>query len=288
MADFDARRASLDLVTAYVNNNTLNAAQLPNLLSDVFKAITDFDHAATAPATFAAAPAPTAKSTPTPAAPAKPEVAPKAAPKTVPKAARPETSAIEAPKPAVSIAESTRDPNFIVSLITGEKFKTLKRHLRKHGLTEAEYKARYGLPADYAIVAASYSALRRKVAVGIHQDRQDTGAKSDDAASSAASDVKSAPGKAKSAPKTKQATAAKPAAKSSSVSNGEVAPKAKAGEAPAKGNADVARQAEPAAKVATTMAKKPAAKKAASKKVAPKKAPARKTAAPKALSAEAP
>ncbi|CDO38002.1 MucR family transcriptional regulator [Novosphingobium sp. KN65.2] len=135
MADFDARRAALDLVTAYVNNNTFNAAQLPNLLSDVFKAITDFDAAVETP--VARSPVPVAKTTPTPAAPAKGEVAPKAAPKTTTKATRPGASDVAASKPAVSIAESTRDPNFIVSLITGEKFKTLKRHLRKHGLTEA-------------------------------------------------------------------------------------------------------------------------------------------------------
>ena len=43
MNDFDARRASLELVTAFVNNNRLTAAELPKLLGDVFKAISDFE-----------------------------------------------------------------------------------------------------------------------------------------------------------------------------------------------------------------------------------------------------
>lgn len=66
--------------------------------------------------------------------------------------------------PKVSVRSSTRDPNFIVSLITGEKLKTLKRHLKRHGLTPVEYRERYGLPRDYPMVAPTYSDHRRAVA----------------------------------------------------------------------------------------------------------------------------
>lgn len=66
--------------------------------------------------------------------------------------------------PAVDVETSTSDPEYLVSLITGEKLKTLKRHLRRHGLTPAEYKERYNLPRDYPMVAPAYSETRRAVA----------------------------------------------------------------------------------------------------------------------------
>jgi len=301
MAEFDARSASLDLVTAYVSNNTLDVAQLPLLLGDVFKAITDFDavdevQAASAAPGSAAKVEPdvastavskvsarSAKTTPTPAVPRKVDAAPGSG--------QSKPAAAGVPKLAVSIAESTRDPNFIVSLITGEKFKTLKRHLRKHGLTEAQYKARYGLPDDYAIVAASYSALRRKVAVGLHQDRKDTETKTEAAATAAVSDKKSALAKAKSGLKEKKATAPnvtgpKAATKSAPASKAEAGPKAKAPEAPAQVNVDVANKAAPTAEVAAKAASKP--KKTATTKTAKTKPSTHKPAdAPKAQSAEA-
>ena len=80
------------------------------------------------------------------------------------------------PAPAVSIEESISNPDFIISLINGEKFKTLKRHLRANGLTETEYRERYNLPGDYPFVAPSYSRLRRGVAhkMGFGQRRPDS------------------------------------------------------------------------------------------------------------------
>jgi predicted transcriptional regulator len=52
----------------------------------------------------------------------------------------------------------------MVSLITGEKLKTLKRHLRAQGLTKAEYRERYNLPEDYPHLASCYSHVRQNVA----------------------------------------------------------------------------------------------------------------------------
>src|SRR5579875_473139 len=40
-------------------------------------------------------------------------------------------------------------PSALISFIDGKAYKTLKRHLAKHGLTAADYKSRYGLPQDY-------------------------------------------------------------------------------------------------------------------------------------------
>src|SRR3546814_6088442 len=52
----------------------------------------------------------------------------------------------------------------IISLIDGKPYKTLKRHLSSHGLSIAEYRARYNLPASYPMVAPAYSEHRRNVA----------------------------------------------------------------------------------------------------------------------------
>jgi predicted transcriptional regulator len=65
--------------------------------------------------------------------------------------------------PAVPVRSSVK-PDYIISLIDGRKFKTLKRHLALHGLTPGEYRERYGLKSDYPMVCASYSEHRREVA----------------------------------------------------------------------------------------------------------------------------
>lgn len=66
-------------------------------------------------------------------------------------------------EPAVSVRSSIK-PDHIVSLIDGKKYKTLKRHLAGHGLTPDDYRARYGLKADYPMVSESYAAQRREIA----------------------------------------------------------------------------------------------------------------------------
>ena len=67
-------------------------------------------------------------------------------------------------KPAVPINKSyTKD--YIICLESGEKFKTLKRHIKaKYGLTPEEYKARWNLPMDYPMVASNYSKKRSETA----------------------------------------------------------------------------------------------------------------------------
>jgi predicted transcriptional regulator len=65
--------------------------------------------------------------------------------------------------PAVPVRSSIK-PDYLVSLIDGRKFKTLKRHLALNGLTPADYRERYGLKSDYPMVAANYSEHRREVA----------------------------------------------------------------------------------------------------------------------------
>ncbi|SEJ19485.1 transcriptional regulator, MucR family [Sphingomonas sp. OV641] len=67
-------------------------------------------------------------------------------------------------KPAVSVRKSLADPDFIVSLIDGKKYRSLRRHLNAHGLSPEDYRQRYGLKPDYPMVAPGYSAARRDVA----------------------------------------------------------------------------------------------------------------------------
>ncbi len=76
----------------------------------------------------------------------------------------------EAPKPAVPINSSvTRD--YIICLEDGRQLKTLKRHLSSaYNMTPEAYRAKWGLPPDYPMVAPSYarkrSALAKRIGLG--------------------------------------------------------------------------------------------------------------------------
>ena len=83
--------------------------------------------------------------------------------------------AVEAPKaPAVSVKKSVQ-PDYIVCLEDGKRFKSLKRHLRTvYDLTPDQYRAKWGLPADYPMVAPNYAAARSELAkqLGLGQKRR--------------------------------------------------------------------------------------------------------------------
>ncbi|MET0362851.1 MAG: MucR family transcriptional regulator [Sphingobium sp.] len=74
--------------------------------------------------------------------------------------------------PAVTVRRSLASKDHIISLIDGKPYKTLKRHLSGHGLTPAQYRERYGLKADYPIVAEGYAELRRNLAKKIGLGRK--------------------------------------------------------------------------------------------------------------------
>lgn len=75
-------------------------------------------------------------------------------------------------EPAVSVRASVK-PDYIVCLDDGKKLKMLKRHLMTHyGMTPDEYRAKWGLPADYPMVAPNYAEQRRKLAVKIGLGRK--------------------------------------------------------------------------------------------------------------------
>ncbi len=70
----------------------------------------------------------------------------------------------EKPVPAVSVRSSIK-PDHIVCLEDGKKLKMLRRHLMTHyGMTPDDYRAKWGLPADYPMVAPEYAEKRRVLA----------------------------------------------------------------------------------------------------------------------------
>jgi predicted transcriptional regulator len=118
------------IVAAYVSNNPVPLAELPNLIRSVHGAI-----AGLVTGTLSAESGPAAQ------------------------------SEVEKPS-AAQIRKSVRDDG-IVSFIDGKPYKTLKRHLSSHGLDPRSYRDRYDLPSDYPMVAPSYAAQRSALAKAI-------------------------------------------------------------------------------------------------------------------------
>ncbi|MEM9668274.1 MAG: MucR family transcriptional regulator [Pseudomonadota bacterium] len=75
-----------------------------------------------------------------------------------------ENEKAETLKPAVSIKKSITD-DYLVCLEDGEKFRSLRRHLRsKYDMSPEEYREKWGLPHDYPMVAPSYAKQRSELA----------------------------------------------------------------------------------------------------------------------------
>ena len=67
-------------------------------------------------------------------------------------------------EPAVAVKKSVT-PDYIICLEDGKKFKSLKRHLRtRYSMTPEEYRAKWGLPHDYPMVAPNYAKARSDLA----------------------------------------------------------------------------------------------------------------------------
>ncbi len=126
-----------DIVSAFVSNNSVPAADLPALIGSVHAALQNVSNPV-----------------------------------------RQETPTFE---PAVPVKKSIT-AEALISLIDGKKYKSLKRHLNKHGLTPEQYRIRYNLPVDYPMVASAYAARRSELAraAGLGQQRRKTAAKTAD------------------------------------------------------------------------------------------------------------
>jgi len=119
------------IVSAYVGNNSVASAEIPNLIGQVYSALKRIAGGQAA-------------------------------------------AAAEPLKPAVPIKRSVT-PEYIVCLEDGQKFKSLKRHLRtRYNMTPEQYREKWGLPADYSMVAPNYAAARSQLAkqMGLGQQRR--------------------------------------------------------------------------------------------------------------------
>ncbi len=72
----------------------------------------------------------------------------------------------EKPTPAVPVKKSVT-PDYLICLDDGKRFKSLRRHLAVLGMTPDEYRAKWGVAADYPMVAANYAAKRSDLAKGM-------------------------------------------------------------------------------------------------------------------------
>ena len=110
-----------DIVSAFVSNNSVPAAEVPGLIQSVHRALSTIS----------------TNSEPAEAAPR---------------------------EPAVPVKKSV-NPDFIVCLEDGRKFKSLKRHLRtKYNMSPEEYRSKWGLAKDYPMVAPNYAKARSDLA----------------------------------------------------------------------------------------------------------------------------
>ncbi len=122
------------IVSAYVGNNPVPAAELPALINQVHGALARVSGNGAVPAAVEQAPA----------------------------------------RPAVSVKKSMT-PEYLVCLEDGKRFKSLKRHLRtQYGMTPEQYREKWGLPADYPMVAPNYAVARSQLAkqMGLGQQRK--------------------------------------------------------------------------------------------------------------------
>lgn len=121
------------IVAAYVGHNTVAQADLPRLIENIYQSLA-------------------------------------AAPHGVAEGKQAEQAEL---KPAVPVRKSIT-PDFIICLEDGKKFKSLKRHLRTHyDLSPEQYREKWGLPADYPMVAPNYAEARSSLAkkIGLGQNR---------------------------------------------------------------------------------------------------------------------
>jgi predicted transcriptional regulator len=81
---------------------------------------------------------------------------------------------LEPVKPAVPVKKSMT-ADYLICLEDGKRFKSLKRHLRtQYGMTPEQYRDKWGLAADYPMVAPNYAVARSQLAkkMGLGQQRR--------------------------------------------------------------------------------------------------------------------
>ena len=110
-------------------------------------------------------------------------------------------AADETPKADKRAIKKSITDDALISFVDNKPYKTLKRHLARHGMDMNQYRERYGLPNDYPSVAPSYSAARSEMAKTLGLGARGRGAKPQPpAAPETAPPAKRAPRKAAPAP----------------------------------------------------------------------------------------
>lgn len=133
MSDTDPNALVAQILSSYLSNNTVAAADLPGVIASVKQA---FGGSAT-------------------------DATPSSS-----------TEAPKTWEPATSVKKSVT-PEAIVCLCCGESFKSLKRHLQTaHQLDPAEYRAAFNLKPDYPLVAPNYAAQRSELAKSLGLGRK--------------------------------------------------------------------------------------------------------------------
>ncbi|ACB25364.1 MULTISPECIES: MucR family transcriptional regulator [Methylobacterium] len=75
-------------------------------------------------------------------------------------------------RPTEAQIKASIRPDTLISFEDGKPYKALRRHLTMRGLTPEAYKAKWGLPVDYPLVSAAYSARRSTISRQIGQDQR--------------------------------------------------------------------------------------------------------------------
>ncbi len=76
----------------------------------------------------------------------------------------PAPSAAPQPTATPAMIRDSVTPDYLVSLENGKRYRTLRFHLAKLGLTPEAYRQKWRLPPDYPMVAASFAARRSELA----------------------------------------------------------------------------------------------------------------------------
>jgi predicted transcriptional regulator len=133
MSEPDEKALLAQILSSYLSNNTVAAADLPSVIESVKKA---FGGSAEAISTT------------------------------------PSASASKTWQPAVPVKKSVT-PDAVICLCCGQRFKTLRRHLQTtHQLNPREYRATFGLKSDYPMVAPNYAAQRSDLAKSLGLGRK--------------------------------------------------------------------------------------------------------------------
>ncbi|MCJ2040633.1 MucR family transcriptional regulator [Methylobacterium sp. J-059] len=105
----------------------------------------------------------------------------------------------EVEKPTPAQVRKSVTPDALISFEDGKSYKTLRRHLTLRGLTPEAYRAKWGLPADYPMTTANYSAQRSELArsLGLGQQRRKAASKAADTGETISEALKTRFGQAK-------------------------------------------------------------------------------------------